>query len=128
MRNGTARTAHSSAVGYADAPSAHAWRSMSVSITPGFSGTAAMPRGSSCASASVSPSTAYLLAQYGATSGDTRRPHPLDRFTLTPDLRTTLAGTTPRMTLATPFTFTSMTASNAAAGTSHSRAGVAMTA
>src|SRR5437763_488107 len=97
---------------------------MSVSITPGLSGTAAIPFGSSWASASVSPSTAYLLAQYGATSGEVLRPQPLERFTITPLFRATIAGTNARITFATPFTFTSMTASNSAAGTCHSGAGV----
>ena len=40
---------------------------MSVSMMPGFNGTAAMLDGNSCASAWVNPSMAHLVAQYGAT-------------------------------------------------------------
>src|SRR2546421_12499203 len=101
---------------------------MSVSITPGFSGTAAIPAGSSWASAFVNPSTANLDAQYGATSGDVDRPHPLDRLTITPVFRATIAGTNARIALATPFTFTSMTRSKSAAGIVHNGATGFMTA
>src|SRR6478672_4721446 len=97
---------------------------MSVSITPGLSGTAAIPFGSSWAIANVNPSTANLDAQYGATSGDVDRPHPLDRFTITPLLRATIAGTNARITLATPETFTARSASNSAADTCQSGAEV----
>src|SRR5438067_653848 len=97
---------------------------MSVSMTPGLSGTAAMPAGNSCASASVSPSIAYFVAQYGATSGEVERPQPLDRFTITPDARFTIAGTNALTTLNTPFTFTSIIAPNSAGSTSQSGAGV----
>ena len=64
--------------------------SMSVSMTPGLSGTAAMPAGSSWASARVRPSTAHFVAQYGATSGDVDRPHPELKLTTTPPLRAEL--------------------------------------
>src|SRR6476469_1465754 len=90
---------------------------MSVSITPGLSGTAAIPFGSSWAIANVNPSTANFDAQYGATSGDVDRPHPLDRLTITPVLRATIAGTNARTAFATPLTFTSITRSKSAAGT-----------
>ena len=43
--------AQASALGWAAAPSAQQSRSMSVSITPGLSGTAAMPAGNSAANA-----------------------------------------------------------------------------
>ena len=43
-------------------PAKH-FRSMSVSMTPGLSGTAAMPVGSSSARAFVRPSIAHLVAQ-----------------------------------------------------------------
>ena len=59
-------------------------RNMSVSMIPGLSGTAAMPRGSSWANACVSPSTPHLVAQYGATSGEVERPQPELKFTITP--------------------------------------------
>src|SRR5262245_8276944 len=88
---------------------------MSVSMTPGFSGTAAMPLGSSCAIASVKPSIAYLEAQYGATSGDVARPQPLDRLTITPDFRATMAGTNARMQFATPLILMSISRSKSAA-------------
>src|SRR5215213_9988090 len=95
---------------------------MSVSITPGLSGIAAIPFGSSWAIASVSPSTAYLDAQYGATSGDVDRPHPLERLTITPLLRATIAGTKARIELTTPLTFTSITRSKSVAGIAHNGA------
>src|SRR5262245_6122768 len=95
---------------------------MSVSITPGLSGIAAIPFGSSWAIANVSPSTAYLDAQYGATSGDVDRPHPLDRLTITPRFRATIAGTNARIEFTTPFTFTSITRSKSDAGIVHSGA------
>src|SRR5262245_2489047 len=99
---------------------------MSVSITPGLSGIAAIPFGSSWARASVSPSTANFEAQYGATSGDVDRPQPLDRLTITPALRATIAGTNARIALATPFTFTSISRSKSAAAIVHSGAGGTM--
>src|SRR5262245_48795690 len=101
---------------------------MSVSITPGFKGTAAMPFGSSWARASVNPSTAYFDAQYGATSGAVLRPQPLDRFTITPVFRFTMTGTNARIRFATPLTLTSIRWSNASAGTFQSGAGVVITA
>ena len=54
---------------------------MSVLMMPGFRATAAIPEGSSCAKAWVSPSIAYLVAQYGATSGSVERPQPELKFT-----------------------------------------------
>ncbi len=51
---------------------------------PGLNGTAAIPSGNSCANDCVSPSTAHLVAQYGATSGDAERPQPELKFTITP--------------------------------------------
>src|SRR5687768_12279702 len=75
-KNGTAVSAHSSGLGYDDALLPKQLRSMSVLMIPGLSGTAAMPLGSSADSACVSPSMAYLVAQYGATSGEVERPQP----------------------------------------------------
>src|SRR5262249_59468268 len=74
----------------------------------------------------VSPSTANFEAQYGATSGDVDRPQPLDRLTITPDLRATIAGTNARIALATPFTFTSISRSKSVAGIVQSGAGNTM--
>ena len=51
---------------------------------PGLNGTAAIPSGNSCANDFVSPSTAHLVAQYGATSGEAERPQPELKFTITP--------------------------------------------
>jgi len=62
-RNGAAVRAHSSGPGYDEAEPPKQLRSMSVSMIPGFSGTAAMPDGSSWASAWVRPSIAHLVAQ-----------------------------------------------------------------
>src|SRR5262245_34445207 len=62
-KNGAARFAHWSGDGKWSASVPQAERSMSVAITPGLSGMAAIPLGSSWAIASVSPSTAYLEAQ-----------------------------------------------------------------
>src|SRR4051794_10994103 len=101
---------------------------MSVSITPGLSGTAAIPAGSSWAIDFVMPSTANFDAQYGATSGDVDRPHPLDRLTITPVFRATIDGTNARIALATPFTFTSISRSKSSAGTAQSGATLFITA
>ena len=61
--NGAASWAHTPGFAWLPAPSPQDFRSISVSINPGFSGTAAIPAGNSCASAFVKPSTANLLAQ-----------------------------------------------------------------
>lgn len=46
--------------------------------------------------------------QYGATSGDTPRPQPELKFTITPFFFATIAGTKWRMTFCTPRMFTSV--------------------
>jgi hypothetical protein len=61
--HGTASFAQSSVVEWLPADSPIQLRSMSVSITPGLKGIAAMPAGSSSASARVSPSMANFDAQ-----------------------------------------------------------------
>src|SRR5262245_1199549 len=121
-KNGTAFFAHFSGVGYDPASSPKQLCSMSVLMIPGFSGTAHIPPGSSCARASVRPSTAYFVAQYGATSGDVDRPHPELKFTITPLFRSIIAGRKCRRTLKIPLIFTSMTRENSSSGTFHSGA------
>ena len=49
----------------------------------------------------VIPSTAHLVAQYGATSGDVTRPQPELRLTTTPAPRAIIAGRKCRMVFAT---------------------------
>jgi outer membrane protein assembly factor BamB len=83
--NGTATSAHSSAVGKPFAPLLKQLCSISVLMMPGFSGTAARPSGSSWASARVMPSIAHFEPQYGATSAATERPQPLLKLTITPE-------------------------------------------
>ena len=61
---------------------------------------------------------AHLVAQYGATSGEVLRPQPELRLTITPWLRSIIAGTKCLDTLATPLMLMSMTASNSDTGTS----------
>src|ERR1035437_6334951 len=95
---------------------------MSVLMMPGLSATAARLDGNYCANACVSPSIADLLAQYGATSASVDRPHPEQKFTMTPRLRLIISGTKWRMTLAMPLRFTSMTWENSCAPISQSRA------
>src|SRR5262245_6277387 len=60
---GAAFSTHLAGHGYRLAVPPKQLRSMSVSMTPGSSGTAAIGRGSSSAKARVSPSIAHLLAQ-----------------------------------------------------------------
>src|SRR5262245_8627867 len=100
-KNGTADSAHAAGSGYSDDDSPKQLRSMSVSMMPGFTGTAARPPGSSWAIARVRPSIAHLVAQYGATSGDVERPQPELRLTITPEPRAIIAGAKWRMTFTT---------------------------
>src|SRR5437773_2135225 len=67
-KNGTAPLAQSAGEMYPAAEAPKQLRNISVLMMPGLNETAATPSGSSCASASVSPSTPHLLAQYGATA------------------------------------------------------------
>src|SRR5581483_10424413 len=94
---------------------------------PGFNDTAARPAGNSCANASVKPSIAHLLAQYGATSASVARPHPELKLTITPERLRTIAGAKWRIILAKPFTLTSITLENSWALICHSGAFLLMT-
>src|SRR5262249_3935461 len=91
-------------------------------MMPGLSDKAAMPEGSSCASARDNPSIPHLLAQYGATSLSVERPQPELKFTITPLSRLTIAGAKCRMTFAVPLRLTSITLEKSVALTSQSRA------
>ncbi len=119
--------AHASGEGLAAADSPQQLRSMSVSTTPGLTATAARPGGSSWERARVRPSTAHLLAQYGATSGEVTRPQPELMLTTMPRPLSIIAGRKARMTLTVPSTLVSMTVENSSAETSHSGALLLMT-
>ena len=71
---------------------------------------------------------AYFDAQYGATSGEVLRPQPLERFTITPLLRATIAGTNARIDVDHALHVHVDEGVESSAGTSHSGAGLFMTA
>src|SRR5882757_2578707 len=70
---------------------------------------------------------AHFDAQYGATSGETERPHPEVKFTITPFFAAIIAGTKDRMTFAVPLTLMSIRRENSSAGTFQSGAGLFIT-